>query len=425
MLKDLFALACFDTMKRDGCEKGERMDTKELDAIVEATSSTSPTRKNKYRELWLAYVAEHGYDEAAENYLFDGYQLLAESTLAEYLSSCDQPLAAYQDVLRGARFQGTVIAQDTIKKLGLHLALLAGLLAQKKPDEQLLGAVAASTIRFSNKRGGMERLDQFPKMVNKFLVKPLRALEGQPVCSIRAFRMDDVLRKSFCKMIVESIPEEVARLDAPQFLRECKQLVGVDEAATEQEPDKHEKIIVRVAFAEPVVSVPDATKESVKEKMPTPAAEDEAIKLRNELAAQTKRADILAMKLEAAGKEREAATCKLEEADAKNAELQKDVAAARTCAESLHAELARKDEQIETLHAEIASRKEDYDRLEATLSKQQQASLNRLAQDLSIVYADFQDAQALEMSVDLGENLRDELADVFHTLGKYGLHFDA
>lgn len=403
------------------------MDTKELGAIVEATSSTSPTRKKKYRELWLAYVAEHGYDEAAENYLFDGYQLLAELTLSEYFSACNQPFAAYQNVLHGARFQGTLISQDTVKKLGFHLALLAGLLAQKEPDTKLLGAAATNAIRFSNKKGGMERLDQLPKMLERFLVKPLRAMEGQTVCSIRAFQMEDVIRKSFCRMIVESIPEEVARPDAPQFLQECKQLAGWNEAFAEQEADESEEKIVRVSVSsgERMMSAHTAAKESAEETRATPASESESVQFRNDLATQTKRADILSMKLDAVKKECEAVARKLEEADAKNAALQKDVVTTRTRVESLRTEIEKKDEQIEALQAEIASRKEDYDRLETTLSKQQRALLNRLAQDLGIVYADFQDAQLLEMSVDLGENLRDELADVFRMLKKYGVHFDA
>ena len=409
------------------------MDTKELDAIAKAAGSPSGKRKEKYRGLWLAYVAEHGYDEAAENYLFDGYQLLSELTLAEYLSSCGKPLESYQQILRGARFQGTSKSADNNKKLGLHLILLSDLLARENPNRSLLGAVAGNVIRFSYKKPELtesapnlpERMTKLPEMLKRLLVFPLKELHGKKTCPIQSFEMVDVRRKSFCKMIVESIPEEVARPNAPQFLQECKQIAGLGEASVAQETAEKEKKDVPVVFSNPVTTVKAEPKEAAEDNVSMTATEDEAVQLRRELAAQSKRADILTMKLEATGKEREAAARKLEEADAKNAELQKDVAAARAHAESLQAELAKKDGEIGTLQAEIASRKEDYDRLEATLSKQQQASLNRLAQDLGIVYADFQDAQPLEMSVDLGENLRDELADVFHTLEKYGLHFDA
>ena len=53
----------------------------------------------------------------------------------------------------------------------------------------------------------------------------------------------------------------------------------------------------------------------------------------------------------------------------------------------------------------------------------QKAKLNRLKAELKVEYDDFQDAKNMAMYVDLGENMRVQLDNIFTILEKYDIEF--
>ena len=58
---------------------------------------------------------------------------------------------------------------------------------------------------------------------------------------------------------------------------------------------------------------------------------------------------------------------------------------------------------------------------EARHAHEMSALKNRVAHQLQAEYSDFQDAQCMEMNIDLGENMRIQLENVFRILKKNGL----
>lgn len=54
----------------------------------------------------------------------------------------------------------------------------------------------------------------------------------------------------------------------------------------------------------------------------------------------------------------------------------------------------------------------------------EKARLNRIARQLKIEYQDFKSAEDMEMSVDLGENLRLQMQAVFDIFEKEGIRFE-
>lgn len=54
----------------------------------------------------------------------------------------------------------------------------------------------------------------------------------------------------------------------------------------------------------------------------------------------------------------------------------------------------------------------------------EKARLNRIAGQIKIEYQDFKSAEDMEMSIDLGENLRLQMQVIFDIFEKEGIKFD-
>ena len=70
---------------------------------------------------------------------------------------------------------------------------------------------------------------------------------------------------------------------------------------------------------------------------------------------------------------------------------------------------------------EISERNSMMDALIRDRNKQQDEQINRIASSLKVDYKDFKDAEKLEMDIDLGENMREQLKNVFAILIKTGI----
>lgn len=53
----------------------------------------------------------------------------------------------------------------------------------------------------------------------------------------------------------------------------------------------------------------------------------------------------------------------------------------------------------------------------------EKARLNRIARQIKTEYQDFKSAENTEMSIDLGENMRDQLKNIFAIFEKEGIAF--
>ena len=85
--------------------------------------------------------------------------------------------------------------------------------------------------------------------------------------------------------------------------------------------------------------------------------------------------------------------------------------------EEMKSEIAEKE-------TEIAQRTQMIEALSRDRTKQANEQANRLTSTLKVEYKDFKDAEGLEMNVDLGENMREQLRNIFAILMKAGITLD-
>jgi hypothetical protein len=76
------------------------------------------------------------------------------------------------------------------------------------------------------------------------------------------------------------------------------------------------------------------------------------------------------------------------------------------------------------LQSEVKDQKQFSDTISRNREKKSEEFLNRLASKLKIDYQDYCDARDLDMTIDLGENMREQLGEIFSILKKNGINFD-
>ena len=82
------------------------------------------------------------------------------------------------------------------------------------------------------------------------------------------------------------------------------------------------------------------------------------------------------------------------------------------------------EQKVVSNEQEIAMRIQMTEALSRDRTKQSDELLHRLASKLKVEYRDFKDAENLPMSIELGENMREQLKSIFSILLKTGLSFD-
>ncbi len=87
----------------------------------------------------------------------------------------------------------------------------------------------------------------------------------------------------------------------------------------------------------------------------------------------------------------------------------------------LNTEIKDLNECISKMKKEIEDRKQFAETISKNREKQSEEYLNKLASKLKIEYTDFCDGREVEMTLDLGENMRSQLEAVFSILDKNGV----
>lgn len=112
-----------------------------------------------------------------------------------------------------------------------------------------------------------------------------------------------------------------------------------------------------------------------------------------------------------------------EESEARCKVLADDVAMSQVRITELEGEVERLRDEVAQTHAKLEAQRELANALDRDRAKQGDAALRRLTNKMRIEYEDYCDAEGLPMSVELGENMRLQLQNIFQILKDSGLKF--
>ena len=103
-----------------------------------------------------------------------------------------------------------------------------------------------------------------------------------------------------------------------------------------------------------------------------------------------------------------------------NAVLEERVEKARETIATQNARISKLEEKLSVVSADLDAHRELVDMLDQDKARQGDEAMTRIARKLRVEYQDYQDAVGMDMNVDLGENMRLQLGEVFKILKENG-----
>lgn len=406
--------------------------------------------RDEFENAWTKYVKQDGFTSDAERYLYMGLRFCSAKPFKEYMKTQDM-MECLNSLYRGKLFGDNCVS--TIQIL-FHLLAFS---INEFPDrlDVIISLIKHIPSALMNKEGKV--YGQADRVIKKYFLDELKTNAELPAF---ALLIDNGLNANTALNFAKKLETIINGMDSQNFSRRCKENIAKialwinppkeeksDEAAVDsvvdtvtisvgtEEVTSEEVAIEQTNATEKSASESDSSEESMEntdtvseENVDVQTYIDEIAKLKKEITELTtsyntactglsnckSENDHLKKKVETLEKELECA--RREDADNHRviSELRTNEAVMKNTLGTLEQDLAAKDQ-------EIAQRIELIDMLRRDRSKQSDESQKRIASKLRSYYADYVDAQGLEMSVDLGENMRDQLGDVFKILMSAGI----
>ena len=400
--------------------------TKNLDNLLRERKESnkkepSQSDKTSYTDNWMELVRQEGFSVDAEKYLYNGFWFCGSEAYYGYIKSSSIPTEALSSF-----FQGRYYGKDSNVTFRILTHLLALMLNDNAPSELLAPIIIHFPSACVNKEN--KRLGTAVKTIEKYFLGtispsatflPLSEIE----LSAGVKNMFVTIFASLLKDLTASGPIK-ANLAIPFQItlkwlgNYSPQLIEKYSASSSDTSKTEVADSLSTSFGSSDSSVQTGS-ESLSQILVK--AQTISSRLESEMAALKHRL------LELQDKEA-SLTSRLNDAEKKIAEYQNELKEVHSqrfmlsqkCTQ-LESEIKEKDRIIMEKDAEISERIKMSEMLSRDRSRQADETLQRLASKIRIEYRDFEDAINAEMTVDLGENLRLQLLNIFEILEKGGM----
>lgn len=393
---------------------------------------------NKSRETfekeWLAYVNENGVDETAIKYLFTGFEYRKFHPFTNCMKGRDDKAELIKSFFGSKEFY-----VNKPKSFRMALNLLA-ILITEFPEEYELMAFVIRRLPDISYGKDKKRHPDIGKIFGKFFISELQPETKLPLTESL------MLRPAMLGMFISLMNDGLDAFSALEGVKAKEKIVvarlrewltGSSEAEAEKPSEKRPEAPVKTPDDAHEGNKKETAEEGLSEAPATDAGFPKAgvfswkysIKslvnyiegLENTIKQMQGRIDLSEEAKQRSQKEIEALKAQLVSKNAdisalneKNSELNYEMSVRGK-------EIARLQEALSSKEAEIADRIKLAEILSKDKSKQSDAVLQRLSSELVSYYEDFMGAQEMEITAELGEVLRDQLADVYQILKKNGI----
>lgn len=406
-----------------------------LDQLIALKKSKGHKITKKEREefvsAWSELVEADGcYSERAEQYFYEGFVFAGAKPFVKWVLSSEDRIGALDSL-----FKGHVFGKDASSSFRVLISALAQLI-KEEPDDKKLVCPLIKQIPFFSKNKENKPIGDGHNIIFKYFISEIDDTSALPVLS--ELDLKPVVLTSF----IAVFDEYLSRLNsspkkAVQTLALVKRWLHPDivegnftkkNSELEQEEHNNNKVV-------PASS--DQRDQSCPRPNGTPynrlvSILNEAISLSNNLSNELKSMDgrNVALQETISRLQREVETLKSQLKDSSQREFDLEKQLADQTSEILRLNLRNKSleettqkmsSDIDKMKIEIDQRTQMIDALRLDRAKQSDEQLHRLASKLKIEYRDFRDAENLTMNCDLGENMREQLKNVFSILSEEGI----
>lgn len=381
--------------------------------------------RDQFIEAWQKLVAYEGYSEAADIYLYSGFTYCGASVVKNYIKHSDNPVEALRTVFRGKMY-----GKNCANTVSILFHLMTLLMNEKNVDLLLVSEIIKRIPNaLKNKEGKI--YGQADRVLKKYILDELHV---DVLPSLVDFEKSG-LKVAFINDFILSLDEVMSGMKVDGFSKKCVKnirliqewLHPVESEVVPTDENVAIKAETSVGAQEMLMGI-DSSKETEVEGLTdvdtisklevSKKKIDEAMKQLAESKYEIEKQKLLV------------STLKQQLADA-NAEKEKIRELANGRGDRitvLSGELASAKRNIEQLlqqcdqlERELQERRKMNEALSRDRAKQSDEAFNRLASKLRIEYRDFIDALDIPMDSNLGENMREQLKNVFGILIKAGI----
>lgn len=400
----------------------------------------SKLESDDFRDAWKCLVtAEGGFTDLAERYFYDGFLFAGAKPFIDWVVSSEDPFAALNSLFKGALFE-----KDTVATFRILISSLANLLSTEIPDQRLLCPVIKRVPSYS-KNKEKKTIGDGHRILTKYFIGELSPTTVLPNLS----ELD--IKPAFTNDFKTLMEELLSRIDFYGLSKkDYAAAVSVKKWIYPEDEQASKVMDKKPAVNQKAPGQDEMANTTIFENKDSTAATIENISDPYEILHDAlKKAIDASTQLQTYRKNFENRSAALIDA---NATLHRGIDSLNACLESakqreedLIAQLADRNQQISILYAEKKNLEHSIDELQSTISeneaeilqraqmiealsrdraKQSDEQMKRLASKLKIEYRDFLDAQDLPMNSDLGENMREQLKNMFNILFKAGIAMD-
>lgn len=364
-----------------------------LDELSRKPKKSGASRGDKdfYNACFRNLITKNGYTEQCEKYFFDGFVFMGAQPLYEYIIAQDDIKGAYLQLVNGQRYRTTTSSNDIRKKFCMQLQLLTAFLSYQQNEAAVIKEIMKRVATLSKTKDG-QYIAGLPELIRKDFLHFILLRKVQ----LPKFTDEEVMKfRDFFDMLREHFENFNLCLDNPQVNILAKWINCPQKENTF--PVKRESPVHENAATVNTVEFTDQLEElSRKNKL---LVEENKALLRNNVRLQ----ELLDKKRQILEQQQHIA----EESEGNILILQAQI-------HTLQNQAAKVNEEANDWKHLTTMQKADYD-------KKMEAMLNRISSQLKVEYRDFLDAKEMEMTIDLGENMRLQLEAIFRILTKSGI----
>ena len=387
------------------------MDFSQLDLLMKITKKgeASKEKKELFSNLIKASISENGYSKQDEKYFYAGFSFSGAKPIAEYilsLPSDDERAAFFKSITNSTLFY----LNDRGSTFKYMISLLGNLIFFELDDYQLLSSIIIKIPGLASNKEGNPWGD-VTKTVEKYLVAALS--ENTKFPNVEALELKPALFDKFSGIIIQSLTDKSI---SPKYVPIAEKIIQWLTGSTTN--IKSAELLHDAKPDTAVIDTPKAKKSKADElreiadhlveiERKYKNFQSEYERLKSENLALSKKVEKTKADLEAVERVRTGLEEKNNQLHLKNISLSADLASANLKNEALNAELQKHNSVLSIF--------------ESDKQNSQKEQLNGIASKLKAEYKDFVDALDMQMTVDLGENMRQQLAMIFRILSKNGI----
>lgn len=402
--------------------KGHKITKKESEEFISA-----------WREL---IAAEGGFSKTAEQYFYDGFIFAGAKPFVQWALLSDEKFSALDSL-----FKGSLFGKDTASTFRVLISTLAQILKEKAMEKNLVCPLIKRIPAYSKNKEN-KTIGDGHRVVLKYFVSEIDDVSVLPLLS----ELD--LKPVFISSFVTVFDELLSRLEVKTLSKkDVETLAAVnlwlhpntiagDRSTAESEPVQPESEGQSSESSDSVDQkahdLPKLNKNPYDQLI---SILNEAIALSGNLRDTSKSSErkcaVLQESIGSLQREVETLNAQLKVAMQRESTLEEQLAdrsnqisGQNLKIKSLEENIQKMTSEIEAKDLEIGERTKMIDALSRDRTKQSDEQLHRLASKLKVEYRDFRDAETLTMDCDLGENMREQLKNVFSILIKAGIALD-